>query len=381
MFEQYKLNFVLFQLMKTIKPHFPQPIDIVEPLHEFDQHSDFVDAVRMIKSGKRVVVVDFYSTGLKLLNALRQDLEKTEASFEEQRRFRAEYQKFSNCILLEIVGQNLAVKKAPKIGWFKVFYPHLHRFYLSFPQVQGLNSSWQWYTKGVHIPVLRNKIHPYYGTYFPTRFEHLILFDNWLKRYRGDKKFAYDIGFGSGVLSLQLVKHGFQKVLATDINPNAVIGLQKYMGTTKLSRKIELDIGHLFGKWTREVELIVFNPPWLPASDEKFENLDAAIYYPPELFVEFFEEASLRLLPEGLLVVIFSNLAEVLGLATSNPVKMELENHRRFELVQKLTRKVKPSSKRTRRDAFWREEEEVELWVLKLNDEIGNVEKSYATVD
>ncbi|WP_205727987.1 hypothetical protein [Flammeovirga pectinis] len=54
--------------------------------------------------------------------------------------------------------------------------------------VQGLNSAWQWNKKGIVLPVLRNKVHPYYGVYFPTRFDHLILFDNWLKRYEGPKK-------------------------------------------------------------------------------------------------------------------------------------------------------------------------------------------------
>ena len=103
------------------------------------------------------------------------------------------------------------MKKGPTIGWLEKLYPASGDFLLTFPQIQGLNSAWQWYTNGIVIPVLRNKIHPYYGVYFPTRFEHLVLFDNWLKRYNGLKKTAIDIGIGSGILSLMLVKHGFQK--------------------------------------------------------------------------------------------------------------------------------------------------------------------------
>ena len=70
------------------------------------------------------------------------------------------------------------------------------------------------------------------------------------------------------------------------------------MEGTKLSRKIEIDYGHLFGKWEKQTELIVFNPPWLPASYD-LDRLDEAIYYNDKLFPDFFEEAKKRLLPEG----------------------------------------------------------------------------------
>ena len=58
-----------------------------------------------------------------------------------------------------------------------------------------------------------------------------------------------------------MIKYGFQKVFGTDSNPNAIVGLREFMGDTKLSRKIELDFGHLFGNWEKPTELIVFNPP------------------------------------------------------------------------------------------------------------------------
>ncbi|MEP1488725.1 MAG: hypothetical protein ABJK28_09885 [Algibacter sp.] len=103
----------------------------------------------------------------------------------------------------------MTVKKSPFIGWLEKLYPEITDFLLPFPHVQGLNSAWQWYQNGISIPVLRNKIHPYYGTYFPTRFDHLILFDNWLNRYNGPKKSAIEVGIGSGVLSFQMIKHGF----------------------------------------------------------------------------------------------------------------------------------------------------------------------------
>jgi methylase of polypeptide subunit release factors len=266
---------------------------------------------------------------------------------------------------MEIKNHSLAVKKAPAIGWLEKLYPESEQFYLSLPQIQGLNSAWQWYIKGVSIPVLRNKIHPYYGVYFPTRFDHLIVFDNWLKRYNGPKKSAMDIGIGSGVLSLQMMKYGFQKVYGTDVNHNAIIGLKEFMGDTKLSRKIELDHGNLFGKWDKETELIVFNPPWLPKSHE-LNRLDEAMYYHETLFEDFFSEAKQRLLSDGRIVLLFSNLAQITGAAKEHPIEKELANGGHYKLENCYKKRVKSASKKTKRNQNWRAKEEVELWELSL---------------
>ena len=198
-----------------------------------------------------------------------------------------------------------------------------------------------------------------------ARFEHLVLFDNWLKRYTGPKKTAIDVGIGCGVLSLQMVQHGFQKVFATDINPNAIVGMAKFMGTTKLSRKIELDLGHLFGKWDKPTELIVFNPPWLPeATNVGAGGIDKSIYYNKKLFAEFFAAAKERLLPEGKLLIIFSNLGEITKVATEHPIEKELAQGGRFKLEKCFKKSVRTASDKTKRDQHWRSSEVVELWVL-----------------
>ena len=160
-----------------------------------------------------------------------------------------------------------------------------------------------------------------------------------------------------------MVKHGFQKVFGTDTNPNAIVGLTEFMGDTKLSRKIELDLGHLFGKWEKQTELIVFNPPWLPESHHQDKN-DEAIYYNEDLFPEFFAEAKKRLLPEGKLVVLFSNLAQITDVTKEHPIETELAKGGRFKLDTCLKRKVKAASNKTMREQDWRASEEVELWVL-----------------
>ena len=335
-------------------------IDVVP----FSQGMEIQIAIDALIEGYKVLVVDFYSSGLQLLNALNRFIktEYPDQTFQGQREYRAAYRELSHGILLKVSKHNLVVKKAPEIGWLKTLYPELQEFLLPFPQVQGLNSSWQWYKKGIFIPVLKQKIHPWFGTYFPTRFEHLELFDSWLRRYKGKKKSAFDIGIGSGVLSFQLVKHGFEKVYGTDSNPNAIVGLSE--NSMILQSKIELIFGDLFANSDEKTELIVFNPPWLPAT-QNLDEIDKAIYYNAELFSRFFSEAKKHLQSNGRVVLLFSNIAQITKVDDKHPIKEELENGKRFEKELFLQKKVRSASKKTKRNQTWRAEEKVELWVLK----------------
>lgn len=344
----------------------PFPIKAGAPIAGFNRETDIPGTIKALLLGEHILIEGFYSNGLSLLNELQTYLRKKHPNqgFQEQRAYRAEYQQLSNLVLIEVAENKLVVRKAPVIGWLEKLYPEIHGFLLTFPQVQGLNSAWQWYLNGIVVQVLRNKIHPYYGVYFPTRFEHLQLFDNWLKRYAGPKKTAIDVGIGSGILSLQLMKHGFQKSFGTDTNPNAIIGLREAMTGTKLAAKIELAYGHLFSTWDQQTELIVFNPPWLPSSRE-LDRLDEAIYYNDQLFAEFFREAKQRLLPGGRVVLLFSNLGQITNVTTAHPIAEELTSGGRFELDKLLKKSVKQASAKTKRNQHWRETEEVELWVLK----------------
>ncbi|SDH99615.1 methyltransferase [Winogradskyella thalassocola] len=351
--------------MTNLKVNKPEPFLPLKEVTIYNREEDIKSIIKVLEAGNPVLITEFYNNGSVLLKGLQEHLNKKlpNKSFKEQRAYRDEYHKLSNLIIVEINDHKIVAKKAPVIGWLKKLYPETRDFLLTLPQVQGLNSAWQWYTNGISIPGLRNKIHPYYGTYFPTRFEHLELFDNWLKRYLGPKKSAIDVGVGSGILALQMVKHGFQKVFATDTNPNTIIGLTEMMGDTKLSRKIELDFGSLFGKWTNKTELIVFNPPWLSETRD-LNNLDEAIYYNDTLFSDFFEAAKDMLLPNGKLVLLFSNFAQITGVANFNPIQQEIAEGGRFQLEKCYTKNVKKGSDKTKRSSQYRDTEEVELWVL-----------------
>ena len=94
------------------------------------------------------------------------------------------------------------------------------------------------------------------------------------------------------------------------------------------------------------------------------DSIDEAIYYNETLFPDFFEGAKQRLLPDGKLVLLFSNLAQITNATEDHPIEKELAEGGRFKLEKCFKKKVKLSSKKTTRDQHWRSSEEVELWVL-----------------
>ena len=351
---------------KEIQANRPEPIISNVEVVPYKRRMGPQTAIDALLDGYFVLILDFYSSGLTILSELKKYIKNkySDQSFPGQRDFRSVFRKLSHRLLLSVNNNKLTVKKAPSIGWFKILYPELNEFLLPFPQVQGLNSSWQWYEKGIFIPVLSKKIHPWFGTYFPTRFEHLELFDNWLKRYKGEKKSAMDIGIGSGVLSFQMLKHGFEKVYGTDSNPNAIIGLNEELNKNNLSSKIEIINGDLFANSDLKTELIVFNPPWLPASHD-IDGIDKAIYYDAGLFPLFFTEAKKHLKADGRVVLLFSNLAQITNVSEDHPIRAELAEGGRFQKELFVQKKVRPASKNTRRNQNWRISEMVELWVLK----------------
>ena len=336
----------------------------IDAIH-FYRKMDTKATVEDMIAGKYVLVEEYYSNGLQVINELKKNLllKHKDKSFQGQRDYRTAFRKASHRLLLKVKDNALQVKKAPEFGWMKELYPEVSEFYISFPEVQGMNSSWQWYEKGIEVKTLDIKLHPFYGTYFPTRFDHLKLFDKWLKKYDGAKTSAIDMGVGSGVLSFQLLQNGFEHIYASDSNKNAIIGVEKEKERLGYEDKITLNHGDLFENCDIKADIIVFNPPWLLAKHSLEEGIDKAMYYEADLFDRFFEDAPKYLNPEGNIVLIFSNLAQIVDPKSPHPIIEELQKNKRYKKVLQLKRDVRASSRRTkRRDS--RENEKVELWVL-----------------
>jgi len=347
-------------------PHRPEPVRTKnEPSSVFGNSSAELVAKTLL-ADEFAIIGDEFPTGLKLLSELKKKVFSSddEDDFLEYRKKQSLYHQASNRLLVPIKKNKIALKKAPSIGWLVKLYPDVQDFLLPFPQVQGLNSSWQWYKKGIKYPVLENKLHPFYGTYFPTRFDHLYLFDYWLKKYIGPKSTAIDIGTGCGVLAFQLLNRGVEKVFATDININAIISAGDDAKRLDLDDRLEVWQSDLFKNIQQKADLVLFNPPWVPMQSAG-SGLDRAIYYEPELFSRFFEEARHHVNKNGRIVLIFSNFAQVAGFEQEHPIESELRHSDRYKKVIRIKRKAaKPSKKSKRRDN--RKGEYVELWELQV---------------
>lgn len=352
----------------------PEPLTENIPVLEYSKQINPKYAVEALLEGNYVLIADQFSSGIAVLDALKKKLSRNNSndSFQNQRNYRDNFRAASQFLLIEIADHRLHVRKAPEIGWLKILYPETPDFFLPFTAVQGLNSAWQWYEKGIRIPGLKQLLHPFYGTYFPTRFEHIDLFITYLKNYSGKKDRGFDIGVGSGILSKLLHQFGFKEVHASDINPNALAGMLYQNENENESEKqndegIHLYFGDLFAGTEIRSDLVVFNPPWIPLPKE-VSGIDLAIYYDRELFPRFFEEVHKHLNPEGHLVILFSNLAGLMDPAFVHPVEQELKKQNRFVLAEKTSKKAAPSSSKTTRKAVWRDQEFVECWILRIKN-------------
>lgn len=346
--------------------NYPTPIQASAPTKVYSASSQnrrvFADMERGLTycaEGTYGTAMAFYSWLKKQVNLL-----YPITSYESSRVNRDKLRELSQRFLVRIVNHKIDLQKAPAISWLREFYPSLQDFYLPFTDVLGINGAYQWYVNGMQFPGLQHKVHPYYGAYFPTRTEHLQLFDHWLQR---SKPFAnaIDLGTGCGVLTFYMLKHGVKDVVATDINPNAIHSVGQDLYRHDLGSRVRLINADLLeGISCENIDLLVFNPPWIP--DNATGGLDLAMYYQHDLFERFFSSAYEVLPPQCKVVVLFSTFAQAAGLKVEHPIRHELEHHQRFKLANHIQSPVnqKPSNKKS-----WlaeiRSNEKIELWELE----------------
>ena len=140
--------------IKDLKPDRPDIIttDIKDAIG-FYRKMDTTATVKEMIDGRYVIVEEYFSNGLQVLEELKKNLSAkySDKSFQGQREYRSVYREASHRLLLKVVDNEITVKKAPHIGWLEILYPEVSDFYISFPDIQGMNSSWQWNKKGLEI--------------------------------------------------------------------------------------------------------------------------------------------------------------------------------------------------------------------------------------
>jgi SAM-dependent methyltransferase len=330
-------------------------------------NSKYPELFSRLGEGELILIEGTFGSALSLYSWLKKRIAKKfpEKDYRTGRIHKKELQSITSHLLIKINQHQADLKGAPVLPWLKDFFPQQDSFFISFPDFLGMNGAYQWYKNGIKYPGLNLLIHPFYGTYFPTRFEHLELFDNWLKSMKGVFSTAIDIGAGCGVLSLYLLKHGISLIDATDINPNAVYSFEKDINRNKLTENIHVYNASFFADLKKQYDLIVFNPPWIPG--EAMDMIDQGMYYPEGFLEDFLSEAKNKLNPNGRIVILFSNFTISAGVTNYHPLEKAMEKAP-FLKVENIS-KEKVRSGNAKKSTHWmnkvRENEWVELWEIK----------------
>ena len=353
------------------------PHDIIKPLirlpgdwyAEVKPGTPFRDILNLIKRGQNICITGTYGFAMSFYAWLKKYIATRYPvhDYLSSRHSRSALYELQTRIWLRFKNRLPELINSPENHWITEFYPESDDFLMTFSDFLGMNGARQWFEKGIQYPVISHRVHPFYGTYFPSRYDHLVLFDRWLSANK-NYDLAVDIGSGCGILSFIMRKHGIQSIHATDINPNAVYSFRQDIKRLpdKKAENLFVEQAHLLGSFVpRAGNLIVFNPPWIPGPAEK--ALEQATYYDDGFFDRFFDEMS-SACPVGTdILLLFSNFAIVAGLTNNHPIENALNKHKsQFQLIafhkEKLSQK--PSKKKSWLRAL-REKEEIELFVIK----------------
>jgi SAM-dependent methyltransferase len=183
---------------------------------------------------------------------------------------------------------------------------------VSLRELQGIVGAHEWRRKGVEIAQLGappdNRIHPHYGVFSPVRGEYLQLV---AAAPLPSHDLAFDVGTGTGVLAAILARRGVARVVATDVDPRALVCARENVARLGLQDKVEVIEADLFPEG--KAPLVVCNPPWLPGRASA--PVERAIYDEDSRMLRgFLQGLSAHLTPEGEGWLILSDLAEHLGL-------------------------------------------------------------------
>lgn len=235
--------------------------------------------------------------------------------FHQQRLVQAQRARVLSRLLLELdAGYVSRLRRAPEFSaaCTAAFGELGESCLMSFRDLQGALGAAQWREKGVPISALDISIFSHYGVFAPTRHEYVqLLLDAPLPAVHD---LAFDIGTGTGLLAIILAQRGVKQVVATDLNPRALACAADNLQRLELA-SVALQQADLFPTQQPLANLIVCNPPWLPAKPSS--PLEYAVYDAKSAMLRgFLQDAGKHLAPQGEVWLILSDLAEHLQLRT-----------------------------------------------------------------
>ena len=238
-------------------------------------------------------------------------------TFHKHRLAQSQASRLANALCVEIgAGFALDLPRAPNVqAALRDVYgvENTEPFVLPLAQLLGFIGAHEWHKKGVIIPELGGAIHVPFGVFSPIRGEYLSLIAQ--AKLPDNVRTALDVGTGSGVIAALLAQRGVPRIIATDTNPHAIACAQANIARLGFSQQINVLQQDLFGERAADekIDLIVCNPPWLPAKPTS--AVETALYDPKHAMLHaFLRGAAAHLAQGGQVWLIMSNLAELLGL-------------------------------------------------------------------
>ena len=246
-------------------------------------------------------------------------------AFHQHRARQIQRASITNKILIELKYGACDLKRAPDVkeavADALIINPKIdkipEKLLLSLRELLGMNGAHEWRKKGVSVDALPANIHAHYGVYSPIRGEYLELINS---TPLGNAKTAFDIGTGTGVIAAILVTRGIKAVMATDTSARALNCAAENIEKLNMKSYITLEQANLFPSGHKKADLIVCNPPWLPAKANA--PIEHAIYDTNNVMVKgFLAGVKAHLNDDGEAWLIMSDLAVHLGLRTQEELE------------------------------------------------------------
>ncbi|MBX0299096.1 class I SAM-dependent methyltransferase [Cryobacterium sp. 1639] len=276
-------------------------------------------AYRLAKSGTGLLWQGDFQNARQLLTAMARRVDRRRrapatglsAAFEVSRTDALRRARLLGLVLVQLdADHTLGLRRAPDVrqACDEAYGPGTDATVLSLRELLGVIGAHEWRVKGVPVAALGDNIHPHYGVFSPVRGEYLDLVATAPLPATG---LAYDIGTGSGVIAAILARRGIARVVATDTSPRALACARENLARLGLADRVDVALTDLFPP--ERADLVVCNPPWLPAPAAT--STDAAVYDPDSRMLRgFLAGLAGHLTDAGEGWLILSNLAELLGL-------------------------------------------------------------------
>jgi methylase of polypeptide subunit release factors len=236
-------------------------------------------------------------------------------------------------------------------------------FNISLRELLGYIGAHEWRKNGVHIEELGAKIHPHYGIFSPVRGEYLSLIAS--APLPTPLEIAFDIGTGTGVIAALLAKRGVKRIIATDNDDRAIACAAENIERLGYRDQVLIEKGDMFPQ--QKADLIVCNPPWIPARPTA--SIEFALYDEnSQMLRKFLSGVAQHLNTGGEAWLIISDLAEILELRDPSDISMWAMQGG-LKIVEVLETRPRHAKARDENDPLYeaRSREITKLYRLKQN--------------